>query len=302
MIRAILFYVTIPWVYLVSWMPFWLLYRLSDFLYLVIRLVKYRNRVIMENLRHSFPELSEGERLKIRNRFYRHFCDLIFETLKVVTISHKEIKKRVVLHNLELMDKYHQEGRDVIAVVAHYCNWEWLTSFNLHLKAQGCEVYHPLKNPYMDRFMLQLRSRFLNRNFTMDATLREVLKMKKANQRYALGLIADQSPAKVKIQYRTVFLNQNTAIHMGPEKMAVALNDAVVYFKMEKIKRGYYHVTIVPICEHPKQTAPHEITEAHVRILEQIIRKQPEYWLWSHKRWKYSPNRNAIDPQSLTVN
>ncbi|WP_245934900.1 lysophospholipid acyltransferase family protein [Breznakibacter xylanolyticus] len=301
MMRAILYYITIPWVYLVSWLPLWLLYRFSDALYVLMRIVKYRNKVILENLRYAFPEKTEKERTIIRNRFYRHFCDLIFETIKVVSISHSEIKRRVTLENLEILEQYYTQGRDVIAVVAHYGNWEWLTSFNLHLQAQGCEVYHPLKNPYMDRFMLRLRSRFKNFNFTMDSTLREVLKMKKANHRYVLGLIADQSPAKVKIQYRTVFLNQNTAVHVGPEKMATALNDAVVYFKMDKTQRGHYNVTILPVCESPKQTQPHEITESHVRILEQIIRQRPELWLWSHKRWKYSPYRTAIDPSSLAV-
>jgi Kdo2-lipid IVA lauroyltransferase/acyltransferase len=300
-IKAILFYIALPFIYLVSLLPFWVLYRISDVLYCLMLIVRYRNKVIIDNLRYSFPELSDNERRKIQNQFYRHFCDLIFETVKIFTISHKEIKKRVVLENFELLEKYNNEGRDGIAVVAHYCNWEWLTSFNLHLKAQGCEVYHPLKNPYMDRFMLKLRTRFGNFNFTMNATMREIIKLKRSNQRYVLGLIADQSPARVKIQYRTVFLNQNTAVHVGPEKMAIAFDDPVVFFKMSKLRRGYYKVSIIPVCEHPKQTKPNEITEAHIHILEQIIREQPQYWLWSHKRWKYSPNRTNIDLKSLTV-
>jgi KDO2-lipid IV(A) lauroyltransferase len=299
--QALGFYLALPFMYLLSLLPFWVLFRLSDLMYLLVRLVKYRKQVIETNLKYAFPNKSQSEVKAIRNKFYRHFCDLFFETMKLQTISIKEMKRRMVFSNVEYLEEMFRQKRDVIAVCGHYGNWEWIPSINVNISAQGVEVYHPLKNKKMDAFMLKLRSRFHTLNFTMNATLREVIKLKRSNTPYVIGLISDQSPARVKIQYRTVFLNQNTAVHLGAEKIAQATNDVVVYFKMNKVKRGCYRVDVVPVTETPKSLAEFEITEKHVRILEQQIIERPELWLWSHRRWKYSPDRTAIDEQSLMV-
>jgi KDO2-lipid IV(A) lauroyltransferase len=297
--QALTFYLTRPFMYLLSLLPFWVLYGLSDLMYLVVRLVGYRRQIIDTNLRFSFPEKTKDELDTIRDKFYRHFCDLFVETMKVQSLSVKEIKKRMVFRNTEYCETIFAQNRDVIAVLAHYGNWEWVTSINLHVTARGVEVYHPLKNKYMDGFMLKLRTHFDTLNFTMKASMREIVKLKRMQQRYILGLISDQSPARNKIQYRSVFLNQNTPVHLGAEKMAKATNDAVVFLKMEKVKRGYYVIDIIPITENPKDAPDYEITETHLRMLEQQIIQRPELWLWSHKRWKYSPNRTAIDAESL---
>ena len=153
----------------------------------------------------------------------------------------------------------------------------------------------------MDRYMKELRSKFGSISFTMKATMREVIGLKRKQLRFVLGLISDQSPARNKIQYRTVFLNQNTPIHLGAEKIAKATNDPVVYLHVEKLARSRYKATVVPVSDQPKDSADFEITEKHVRMLEQQIIEKPEYWLWSHKRWKYSPNRLAIDVESLNT-
>lgn len=207
----------------------------------------------------------------------------------------------MVFENLDLIEQYAAQQKDVIVVLAHYCNWEWIPSINLHVTPLGTEVYHPLKNKQMDKFMLNLRSRFGTLNITMKSTLREILTLKRKKQRFILGLISDQSPARVKIQYRTVFLNQNTPVHLGAEKMAKATGDPVVFLKVEKTGRSRYKATVVPITDNPKATSDFEITEHHIRLLEAQIIEKPEYWLWSHKRWKYSPNRLSIDAASLSV-
>ncbi|MBS2099769.1 lysophospholipid acyltransferase family protein [Carboxylicivirga linearis] len=274
-----------------SLLPMRVLYVFADFYYILIRLVGYRRKVIEENLKYSFPEKSFKEIKKIRNKFYRHFCDLFVETTKIQTMSEAEMKKRVKYNNLEFIDKAYDEGKDVVAVMAHYNNWEWVPSINLHCKALGCDVYRPLKNKQFDAYMLKLRERWGNKNFTMKATLKEVVKLKKANQRFILGLIADQSPGRKEIQYWTSFLNQNTPVLTGPEKIAKLTKSPVVYLDMQKVKRGYYEVNIVPMVEDSEVSSGHEITDKYIQYLEQVIIKKPENWLWSHRRWKYVNER-----------
>ena len=276
-----------------SLLPMRVLYVFSDFYYILIRLVGYRRNVIDENLKYSFPEKSSKEIKKIRNKFYRHFCDLFVETTKVQTMSEAEMKKRVKYNNLEFIDKAYDEGKDVVAVMAHYNNWEWVPSINLHCKALGCDVYRPLKNKQFDVYMLKLRERWGNKNFTMKATLKEVVKLKKKNQRFILGLIADQSPGRKEIQYWTSFLNQNTPVLTGPEKIAKLTKSPVVYLDMQKVKRGYYEVNIIPMVEDSKNSSGHEITDKYIQYLEKVIIEKPENWLWSHRRWKYVKERRT---------
>nr|WP_319397300.1 lysophospholipid acyltransferase family protein [uncultured Carboxylicivirga sp.] len=274
-----------------SLLPMRVMYVFADLYYILIRLVGYRRKVIDENLKYSFPEKTDKERKVIRNRFYRHFCDLFMETTKLQTMSEAEMKRRVKFNNLEYLEKAYLEDKDVVAVLAHYNNWEWIPSINLHCKCLGCDVYRPLKNKRFDAYMLQLRGRWGNKNFTMKATLKEVVKLKRSNQRFVLGLIADQSPGRPEIQYWREFLNQNSAVLTGPEKIARLTKSSVVYLDMKKVKRGYYEVDIVPMVENSVESKEHEITDKYIQHLEKSIKENPEFWLWSHRRWKYSENR-----------
>lgn len=253
----------------------------------------YRKHVIEENLRYSFPDKNETEIKAIRNKFYKHFCDLFFETIKIQNMSESEIRKRVIFRNIEYIDQLHDEGKDVIATMAHYGNWEWVTSINLHCKALGADVYRPLKDKVFDKYMLDLRSRWGNVNFTMRNTLKEIIKLRRQNQRFILGLIADQSPGKPEIQYWANFLNQNTPVLTGPEKIAKLTKSPVVYLDMQKVKRGYYEINIVPLLLDSENSTPNEITDLSLKYLEKVIIAKPEHWLWSHKRWKYSKDRVA---------
>lgn len=290
--QAIGFYLTYPILWLLSQLPLNVLYFIADILYVFIRIGSYRKKVITDNLKYSFPHLSAKEIDQIRNNFYRHFSDLMLETIKVQSMSEKEMRKRVVFKNLDQIHKHYAKDKDVIAVLGHYGNWEWITSFSLHIEALACDVYHRLKNPHFDRHMLRVRSKWGNANFEMKASVREIVKLRQKNQRFVLGLIADQSPSKAKIQYRRPFLNQNTPVILGPEKMAKLTDSPVVFFHMNKIKRGHYEVNIIPISETAKKSAKYEITDKHIDTLEQIIKERPELWLWSHKRWKYAENRH----------
>ncbi|TRX65771.1 lysophospholipid acyltransferase family protein [Carboxylicivirga sp. M1479] len=284
-------YIALGFLWLFSLQPFFMLYIFSDILYHVIRLIGYRRAVINENLRYAFPDKSKDEIRNIRLKFYKGFCDSMIETIKLQTISEKQMRKHVRVKNVEYLNKLADEGKDAIGVMGHYSCWEWVPSLNLHTKHLACATYRPLVNVEFDKYMLKLREKWGNLNFTMRDTMREIVKLKRKDQRFLIGLIADQSPDKNKIQYWTEFLNQNTAVLLGPEKMAKALKSPVVFLKMTRLKRSYYEIEVIPLVEKPELTEDYEVTEIHLKCLEGIIKERPEDWLWSHKRWKYSEVR-----------
>lgn len=289
--QAIFNYIIIGFLWLVSLLPLRVLYIFSDLFCHIIRLIGYRRAVINENLRYSFPDKSAEEIRSIRLKFYSHLCDLFFETIKIQNMSEKEMRRRVKLNNFEYVHQCYDNGKDIIGVTAHYGNWEWFPSMKLHIKATGVNVYRPLKNKHFDKYMLRLRSKWGTVNFDMRSTFKEVIKLKRKNERFFIGLVADQSPGLPEIQYWTQFLNQNTAVLTGPEKMAKLTKSPVVYVNMRKIKRGYYEIDIIPLMEDSASSAEHEITDLYIKHLESVITDKPEFWLWSHKRWKYSKQR-----------
>ncbi len=270
-----------------SILPWRVLYFLSDIFYVVIRIVGYRNAVILENLRYSFPEKSEKEIKKIRNRFYAHFADLFVEVIKLQTMSEKSFVKHIVFENTEYPEKMFGGGGDIRVAVGHYCNWEWIGAANLILKHQGGAIYKPLKSKIFDKYMYTLRSKTDGSILPMKTVFRDLLRHKRDGIKYIIGVIADQTPPKSQIQHYSCFLNQRTPVHMGLEKMAVKFNDVVVYAKMEKIKRGYYKIKFIPLFENAKETKEFEIIDTVMKYLEEDIRRKPEYWLWSHRRWKH---------------
>jgi KDO2-lipid IV(A) lauroyltransferase len=290
--NTISYYIWYPFIWLISWLPFRVLYALSDFLYWPVSLTGYRKKIILGNLEKAFPDKDECWRKDILHKFYRHFCDLFVETLKLQHMSKKTIKKRITFSNIEAIEDAYDKNLDVVAVMAHYGNWEYMPSINLHFKAQGFSVYRPLKSQGFDKYMLELRSRFGTQNVTMKNTLRKVVELRRSKTRFVLGLIADQSPARLEIQYWTKFLTQTTPILMGPEKIAKLTNGKVVFLKLSKPKRGHYHVDVIEYPGLVSEAEEHEITEWHVRQLENCIRERPELWLWSHKRWKYQDMRD----------
>jgi KDO2-lipid IV(A) lauroyltransferase len=276
--------------YLISLLPFRILYLLSDILYLLLfHVVKYRRKVVKQNLKNSFPEKSVADRLEIEKRFYKHLSDLIFESIKTISISPKSLKKRFVFSNLTELTKYFEKGKSVIAVSGHYGNWEWgplATAYEL--KEKVLVVYKPLSDNRFEKLINTMRSRFGAILVPMKHTLRKIIEYN--SEPHVLVLIGDQTPPREESHYFINFLNQPTAIFLGVEKIAVRTNKPVIYFSINKIKRGYYECLIKPLVEVPNQTKEFEITNIHTQELENIIRNNPEYWLWSHKRWKFSPD------------
>ena len=230
-----------------------------------------------------------ADRLDIEKRFYQHLSDLILESIKTLSISPKSMKKRFVFSNLNELTKYFEQGKSVIAVSGHYGNWEWgplATAYEL--KEKVLVVYKPLSDKRFEKLVTSMRSRFGAILVPMKHTLRKIIEYN--SQPHVLVLVGDQTPPREESQYFINFLNQPTAIFLGVEKIAVRTNKPVIYFSINKTKRGYYECLIKPLVEIPDQTKEYEITNIHTQVLENIIRKNPEYWLWSHKRWKFSPD------------
>jgi len=271
----------------VSILPFRLLYGLSNVLfYLLYYVTGYRKKVVMENIRNSFPERTHSQHILISKKFYRHLCDLILESLKVFTISEKNINKRMVIKNPEFIAPYFHQKRSMILAGGHYNNWEFFAvAIDSAIQHQAIGIYQPLSNIYFDAKMRKTRSRF---GFKMISTksVKQVFEDEKENVTVTIFGI-DQSPSSKSKCHVMDFLNQPTRVVFGAEKYAKEYNYPVLYGRISKIKRGFYSFEFSDIIEHPQETKHGEITEKITHLLEQDIIRQPEYWLWSHKRWKH---------------
>jgi KDO2-lipid IV(A) lauroyltransferase len=276
--------------YLISLLPFFILYRIADLLFIIFfYIIGYRRKVVQENLRNAFPEKTSAERAIIEKQYFRHLADLIMENIKLFTISAKEVERRLQIVNMPLIDKIaFEQGRSVIGAVGHYGNWEMgVLRLSLLTDKPRIIVYKPLSNPVFDRFFFRRRSRFGATMIPMKSTFRKMVELRK-EMTFTI-LASDQTPSREEVHYFMPFLNQPTAVFLGVEKLAKAVNSVVVFCDVRRIKRGYYNCTFVPLFDKPKTTAEYEITHAHVQYLEKVIKEEPQYWLWSHRRWKFKP-------------
>lgn len=278
------------WTKLHAIFPMKVLYLLSDILYLLIyKLAHYRVKVTRANIKASFPDKTEKERLELERRFYHHFSDYIIETIKLGHISKEEVQSRAKLNNPELVDKLMDEGHPcVILLLGHYGNWEWFTSSGSFFRdAKLFQVYRPLKDKAFDKLFVYLRSRFGAQGIKKNDTIRDVITLNKNKTRACVILLSDQTPSKANLHYWTNFLNQDSSILTGAERIARKLNLPVVFSDTKKISRGHYTVDFKLITDKPQETPEFWITEQYARMMEECILRDPAYWLWTHKRWKH---------------
>jgi KDO2-lipid IV(A) lauroyltransferase len=282
------FYIYYIFNWVIMLLPLPVLYVFSDFLFVILYYFpSYRKDIVSANLRNSFPEKSSEELKSIERKFYRHLADLFVEIPKLAHLSKSQIMKRATLTNPELLQRLFNEGRDIAAVMAHYNNWEWLQSIIYFSDYQTVSIYKPLQNRQFDRFMLQLREKRGMILTPMSKIIRTLLRLRKSDIRGIYSFISDQTPPITELKYWTTFLNQDTPVYTGVEKVSIKYDLAVVFFNIQKIRRGYYTYTIELLFEHTAGLPENAITGAHVKRLEEIIRAQPEYWIWSHRRWKH---------------
>lgn len=286
--------------WLFSPLPFRVLYVLSDFNYLLMYHVwRYRRKVVRENLEKSFPEKTEAERLQIERKFYRYLSDYMLEDLKLLHMSAEDLCQRMIYKNteqyLELTEKY----GGIIVMIPHYANYEWLIGMGSVMKPGDVpvQVYKPLKDKYLNELFKQIRSRFGGYNIPKHSTAREIIKLKREGKNMVVGLITDQWPSGDR--YWTTFMGQETAFLNGAERIAKIMNFPVFYCELTKTRRGYCEAEFKLMTEAPKETVEGEITDMFAHELEQTIRREPAYWLWSHKRWKFTKKECEQKEQEL---
>lgn len=285
--KNLTYYLSFALWFIISLLPLWVFYRLSDGLYyLVYHVVRYRRRVVYANLRSSFPEKSEDEIERIAKDFYSFFCDYIVETLKFFSMGEKNIRKRMKFEGLGQVKEDFANGRSVSVYLGHYCNWEWISSLGLHLDEQCGQIYHPLENATLDRLFLYMRGRFKAQSIKMDDTFLTILKWKKEGRKNIVGYIADQVPGYNNIHYWADFLHHDTPVFTGAERISKIMDTAVYYIDVERPRRGYYVARFIKIADSLNEHPVFFATEQYFRLLEKNIQRAPQYWLWSHKRWK----------------
>ena len=284
--QAVIFYLLYPFIYLIASLPFWALYGVSNFFYLILNISGYRKEVVLNNLRNSFPEKLDSEIEFIKKRYFKYLCDLILETLKTIRMTEKQARERCVFHNPEWLNEFYEHKQSIIIVMGHYGNWEWAgPSFTLNTNYQLVVIYRPLSNIYFEKMMSGMRTKFGTRITPVNNTLRDMVSNR--SQITATAFIADQT-ASPENAYWTTFMNQDTAVFTGPEKLAKKFNYPIVYMNVKRIKRGYYEITPELLFKNSKETADNEILEVFTKRLEKEITIEPSTWLWSHKRWKHS--------------
>ncbi len=272
---------------IIGYIPFWMIYLWADLLFLILfYLIGYRKKTIIQNLKNSFPEKPEEEIRKITKGFYRHFADMVVETLKAVQVSDKTLTKRFRYKNPEVLNELYDQGKSVALLSGHYGNWEWGIAMPKVLKHQVNVIYRPIQDEIFDRYMKKVRSRYGMYLMPARISLRTMLELEKTGQLSATYYLTDQTALK-DTDYWMMFLNQETAVFPGAEKMASRFGQAVVFMDIQKVRRGHYEIEFTKLFDDASQTAQYEVTKAHTKFLEEIIRKRPELWLWSHKRWKH---------------
>lgn len=291
--QRLTYYFFVFFVYLIGALPFSVLYIFSFKVYIILYyIVRYRRKVVYSNLAKAFPEKPDKEIKTLAKKFYKHLADIFIESLKGFSMSHEEIVRRHRIVNLELLDEYIKNGKTVILIGGHYGNWEWGSmAGGLQSKLPLVIFYKPLSNKYIDDFMIKSRSRCGTIMASIAKTY-QVFKNQADTPSFFL-LIADQSPSRIDRAYWVNFLGIETAFLHGPEQYCRKFNYPSFFVDIKRIKRSFYELELVPIIENPDDLPEGEITARFAKLLEARIRKEPEYWLWSHRRWKHERNTSS---------
>lgn len=280
-----------PFLWLISILPFRLLYVISDGLFiLAYHIIGYRKKVVKSNLRLVFPEKSEKEINVITKKFYHHLCDMILESVKSLTISEASMKKRFTFTNVEVLKHFEAQHKSVVLMCAHYANFEWSFILQRYINFKGYAIYKRLANKHFDRLIKRIRARYNSHLITTKESIPTLIKAKQDGELTINGFASDQSPKVYKTFHWADFMGIKVPVHTGAEMLAKKLDMAVVFFAVKKVKRGYYQTTFTTLAEHAKDFEDYQITEAFLRLVEKQIHDAPEYYLWTHKRWKHKDN------------
>ena len=286
--QFLIYSISFPFLWIISKLPFRLFYWFSDCIYiLVYYIIGYRKKIVRNNILIALPHVSEEKRLVIEKKFYHHMCDMFLEMIKTMSISSEEMKERFKITNIELLKEYEQKNKSIILLAAHYASWEWLLSINESTSFKCYGVYKKVNNKYFDSKVRAIRSKFKSELVTTDNTIALINDNEKNGIMSLYGLASDQSPQVHKTFHWQQFMGITVPVHTGAEMLAKRYDLEVVFAKVKKVKRGYYEATFVPIANNPKSIPDYEITDAYLKEVEQQILEAPEFYFWTHKRWKH---------------
>lgn len=284
----IVFAIAYPFIWIFSKLPMRILYIKSDFLYLLMYyVIGYRKKIVLENIKLSFPEKSDAELKDISKKFFKHFTDLIMESVKAFSISKKQISKRYTYKNPELVNAFAKKGRNIALVGAHQANWEWSFGIPLILDIDIYGAYTQLNNKYFENWLLKSRGKFGGIAYKTSDTIRAIQKNINDKKQGVYILLSDQSPQPHKTYYWREFFNTKVPVHTGAEMLSKKFDLVVINYVTRKIKRGYYEAEFQLITDTPKSFKDYQITDRYIKLTEENIRIQPELYLWSHKRYKH---------------
>jgi KDO2-lipid IV(A) lauroyltransferase len=285
--QRLIYLVSYPFLWFISVLPFPLFYRFSDLaFFLVYRLVGYRKKVVRSNLRLTFPDKTETQLRETEKQFYSHMCDMFLESVKTMSISEADLSTRYLLPNISRLQQM-EKRRSVLVLFSHYGNWEWSVVINKSIRSAGYAVYQKLNNPHFDNLIRRIRARWNTRPINQKETVRIVVKNEKEGIRGVYGVVSDQSPQAHLAQYWAPFMGVTVPIFTGPETLARKLGLAVYYGKVNKLGRGHYSLEFIPICADGQKTKEHEITNRFLQLVEEQVRADPAFYLWTHRRWKH---------------
>jgi KDO2-lipid IV(A) lauroyltransferase len=286
--RFIVYLIAYPILWCLSMLPFRLLYLFSDFVYLIVyHLIGYRKKTVRENLALALPHLTAEERLIIEKKSFRHLCDMFLEMIKTMTISNKEISKRFVFTNIEVYKNLEAQEKSISMMLAHYASYEWVISMNAYVNFSPFAIYKKLANPYFDKLVRDIRSRFKANLITTKETIPTIIKNNQNKELSIFGFASDQSPRISSAFHWQKFMGIEVPVHTGAEMLSKKYDMNVIFLKVKKLKRGYYQASFEVLSENAKEVPNYEITDKFLKLVEQQILEAPEYYLWTHKRWKH---------------
>ncbi|MDO5608003.1 MAG: lysophospholipid acyltransferase family protein [Capnocytophaga sp.] len=284
--NLLIYILAYPIIWLISVLPFRLLYIFSDFVYFWLYTVfKYRVKVVRKNLNLAFPEKSDTEKKRIERKFYSHMCDMFLEMAKSYGMNENDMRQRMVFTNIDIFEKYETQNRNISILCGHYASYEWMLSLGYFLKRKSYALYTPLSNPYFDRLVQKIRMKHKGLLLSRYVAASEMKRHRDEGILTTYGFAADQSPSSNR-SYRRSFLGIRVPVFTGAERLGKQTNTVMIFANVQKVKRGYYETTFEVLSENPQSIPDFQITDMFFERLEQIIRAKPEYYLWTHNRFK----------------
>lgn len=293
--QFVAFVLAYPLLWIISRLPFSILYKFSDLIYfLVYHVIGYRKKTVRYNINHTLTHLSNSEKLEVEKKFFRHMCDMFLEMIKTMGMTEEEMKKRFVITNIDLIKSYEAQGKSVALMCAHYASWEWLITIANQINFKSIAIYKKINNKYFDQLIRDIRHQLNAELVETKKTIDLIEKNEAAGIKAFYGFASDQSPQLHRARYWDQFMGHEVPVYTGAEMIAKRFDFNMVFIKVKKVKRGFYEATIVPLVDNPKDYPDYQVTSIFLREVEKQILEAPEYYFWTHKRWKHEGKKPTV--------